>query len=74
MDSTNTINSTSEPTSNLNNVIMQEDSSNQNLINTVNPVVVMEKKKRGRKKTIKPDMVLSSDDTATETATETAVT
>ena len=46
MDSTNTINSTSEPTSNLNNVIMQEDSSNQNLINTVNPVVVMEKKKR----------------------------
>lgn len=76
MDSTNTINSTSEPTSNLNNVIMQEDSSNQNLINTVNPVVVMEKKKRGRKKTIKPDMVLSSDDTVTsaDTATDTVVT
>jgi hypothetical protein len=74
MDSTNTINSTSEPTSDLNNVIMHEDNSNQNLINTVNPVVVMEKKKRGRKKTIKPDMVLSSDDTVTSADTDTAVT
>jgi hypothetical protein len=76
MDSINTINPTinptSDPTSNPSNVIMHEDSSNQNLINTVNPMVVMEKKKRGRKKTIKPDVVLSSDDMATSAATDTA--
>jgi len=76
MDSVNTINPTSNPTSNPNNVTMHEDSSNQNLINTVNPAVVIEKKKRGRKKTIKPDVVLSNDDavTSTDTATDTAVT
>jgi hypothetical protein len=51
---------------------MNEDSTNQNLINTLNPVVVVEKKKRGRKKTIKPDVILpnsSNDDTVT-TVTE----
>jgi hypothetical protein len=69
MDSINTANPTSDPTS---NVIMHEDSSNQNSINTVNPMVVMEKKKRGRKKTIKPDVVLSSDDMATSADTATA--
>lgn len=68
MDTNNTIN----PTSNPNNVTMNEDSSNQNSINTVNPSIVIEKKKRGRKKTIKPDVVLtnSSNDETVTTVTE----
>jgi hypothetical protein len=68
MDTNNTINPTSNPTSNSNNVNMNEDSSNQNSINTVNPSIVVEKKKRGRKKTIKPDVILpnpSNDDAVT---------
>jgi hypothetical protein len=69
MDTNNTINPTSNPTNNPNNVNMNEDSSNQNLIN---PTVVIEKKKRGRKKTIKPDVVLSnsSNDETVTTVTE----
>ena len=50
MDTNNTINTTSNPTSSPNNVNMNEDGSNQNSINTVNPSIVVEKKKRGRKK------------------------
>jgi hypothetical protein len=60
---TNT-NTTTIPNSNANTVSMLYESSNQTL---VNPAVIVEKKKRGRKKTIKTDVVLpnpSSDDTA----------
>jgi len=63
MDSIITINTTGNPS----NTTMNEDSSNQNSINTVNQAVVIEKKKRGRKKTIKTDIVLSNDDAATTT-------
>ena len=72
MDTNNTINPTSNPTSSPNNVNMNEDGSNQNSINTVNPSIVVEKKKRGRKKTIKPDVILpiSSNDDAVTTIIE----
>ena len=56
---------TINPNNESNAVNMLYESSNQNL---VNPEVIVEKKKRGRKKTIKTDVVLpnpSSDDTAT---------
>ena len=59
------INTNPDPNNESNAVNMLYESSNQNL---VNPEVIVEKKKRGRKKTIKTDVVLpnlSSDNTAT---------
>ena len=56
---------TINPNNESNAVNMLYESSNQNL---VNPEVIVEKKKRGRKKTIKTDVVLPnplSDNTAT---------
>jgi hypothetical protein len=63
---TNTnINTNPDPNNQSNAVNMLYEISNHNL---VNPAVIVEKKKRGRKKTIKTDVVLpniSSDNTAT---------
>ena len=47
------------------------ESSNQNL---VNPAVIVEKKKRGRKKTIKPDVILPNQSNQSEDNTMTTIT